>query len=133
MENNSFLASLAERFGQTASVKNVYGEPISSQGRTIIPVAQIAMGLGGGHGNKNKQKNSVNVEQASDNKGEAAGAGGGLYATAKGVYEVTDKCTRFIPANATRQLIAIATLSFVVGRWIGGRRMKGQLYKRLKV
>src|SRR3954471_12126620 len=110
MENNNFLEALAARFGQNASVKNVYGEPITTQGRTIIPVAQIAMGLGGGHGQKNnKHKNAgTNREEPEDNKGEGAGAGGGMYATAKGVYEISEKSTRFIPANAMKQLLTSA-------------------------
>jgi uncharacterized spore protein YtfJ len=126
MENNNFLEALASRFGQIASVKNVYGEPITAQGRTIIPVAQIAMGLGGGYGQKNGQykKATANTPEPQDNKGEGAGGGGGMYVTAKGVYEISDKSTRFIPANATKQLLAIAAIAFVTGRWMGLRKGK---------
>lgn len=128
MENN-FLETLAEKFGQNASVKNVYGEPITAQGRTIIPVAKIAMGLGGGHGQKKgKNKNeTVNGGQAEDNKGIGEGGGGGMYATAKGVYEVTGKCTRFIPANATKQLFMMAAVAFLAGRWVGRKKRKKDL------
>src|SRR5215210_4257523 len=98
MENNSFLETLAARLGQNASVKNVYGEPITTRNKTIIPVAKIAMGLGGGYGHKNGKNKKLaanSTEKPEENKGEGAGGGGGMYATAKGVYEVTDKCTRF--------------------------------------
>jgi uncharacterized spore protein YtfJ len=104
MENTSFLESLAARFGQNASVKNVYGEPITAQGKTIVPVAHIAMGLGGGygHGNKNgKGKQLENTSLITKEIPEGAGAGGGMFATAKGVYKITDTGTKFIPANAT--------------------------------
>lgn len=124
-----FLETLAEKFGQNASVKNVYGEPVTTQGRTIIPVAKIAMGLGGGHGQKNgNRKNAAVNGQPDDHKGEGEGGGGGMIATAKGVYEVTSKCTRFIPANAARQLFTMAALAFVAGRWVGRRKSKKELH-----
>src|SRR3954466_7222063 len=133
MENNSFLETLASRLGQNASVKNVYGEPITAQGKTIIPVAQIAMGLGGGYGQKNGRNKKAAIDtqkpedNTEDNKDKGEGAGGGMFATAKGVYEITDRWTRFIPANATKQLLGIAALAFIAGRWMGRRKgRKGQ-------
>ena len=131
MENNALLETIAQHFGQNASIKNVYGEPITAHGKTIIPVAKIAMGLGGGYGTQKgrKQKTAETVEKPEDNNGEGLGAGGGMYATAKGVYEVSDKCTRFIPADATRQLLTIAAIAFVTGRWIGRRKRRKQEYK----
>lgn len=78
------------------------------------------MGLGGGYGQKNGKPKNV-AQQPEDNKGEGAGAGGGMYATAKGVYEVAANRTRFIPANATKQLLMVAAVAFLVGRWIRRR------------
>lgn len=117
MEDN-LMQKIADRFGQHASVKNVFGDAIETQGKTIIPVACVAMGLGGGHGRKmgkSDQHNEANMP-------EGEGAGGGLMTTAKGVYEITGKCTRFIPANATMQYIAIAVFAYLVGRLIGRRK-----------
>ena len=130
MENNNFLETLASRLGQNASVKNVYGEPLTAQGRTIIPVAKVAMGLGGGYGHKNgkQQKNATGDNSAEDNKGEGAGGGGGMYATPKGVYEISEKCTRFIPADATRQFLTIAALAFFAGRIMGRRHRKREQF-----
>ncbi|HEY1115108.1 MAG TPA: hypothetical protein VGE66_16170 [Chitinophagaceae bacterium] len=42
MENANFVENVATRLGQSASVKNVYGEPIVRDGRTILPVARVA-------------------------------------------------------------------------------------------
>jgi uncharacterized spore protein YtfJ len=125
MEDVNFLETVSKQFGQNASVKNVYGEPILAQGKTIIPVAKIAMGLGGGQGQSNGKykKQQDNPPQPADNKGGfGGGAGGGMIATAKGVYEVTGKCTRYIPANATKQLLVAAGIAFIVGRWVGTKR-----------
>lgn len=126
MENNNFLETLASRLGQNASIKNVYGDPVTAQGKTIIPVAKIAMGLGGGYGHKNgkEQKGATDSPQADDTKGEGAGGGGGMYATPKGVYEISDKCTRFIPADATKQFLSVAAMAFLAGRWVGRRKRK---------
>ena len=44
------LQSIAERFATTATVKQVFGEPIERTGRTIVPVARVQYGLGGGFG-----------------------------------------------------------------------------------
>ena len=118
MENINVLENLATRLGQNASVKNVYGEPVVAGDKTIIPVAQIAYGFGGGYG-KGK-KNPLNSKKQSENEenqnptGEGSGGGGGLIAKPKGVYEISNKCTRFIPANYTRQMIVALFLGFLV-------------------
>jgi len=48
----AFFSSLREGLAQSANVKTVYGEPIVSSGRTVIPVARIAWGFGGGGGRR---------------------------------------------------------------------------------
>lgn len=45
MENANFIENIATRLGQSATVKNVYGEPVVAGDKTIIPVAQVALGL----------------------------------------------------------------------------------------
>jgi uncharacterized spore protein YtfJ len=121
MENENFIENIATRLGQSATVKNVYGEPITSNGKTIIPVAQVAFGFGGGYGHKNlenkKQADSESeMEHLHGKKG--GGGGGGMVAKAKGVYEVTAKGTRFIPANNTRQLLMAALIGFLIKGWL---------------
>ena len=46
------LESMFEPLTRSASVKSVYGEAISANGKTIIPVARVAYGFGGGRGSK---------------------------------------------------------------------------------
>jgi uncharacterized spore protein YtfJ len=120
MENINFLENLAQRLGQTATVKNVYGEPVVVGEKTIIPVAQIVYGFGGGYGYGRKPKkfsNPENVSAGNGNEkkgGEGLGGGGGLVARPKGVYEISKQGTRFIPANNTRQLIAALLLGVLI-------------------
>ena len=61
METGNFIEKLASQFGQNASVKNVYGDPIQAGNKTIIPVARIAYGLGGGYGQGDKKLNNWNL------------------------------------------------------------------------
>jgi len=107
MGNESFLEKLASQFGQNASVKNVFGEPIQTGDKTIIPVAQIAYGLGGGYGHGRKVPKGITAGVSENDKnivGEGSGGGGGMYAKPKGVYEITAHSTRFIPATNFKTL-----------------------------
>jgi len=127
MENVNFLEKLGSQFGQNASVKNVFGEPIRAGEKTIIPVARIAYGLGGGYGEQ-KQGNTGNPESSAEETsrfgkkraGEGAGGGGGLVARPIGVYEVTAAQTRFVPASNIRPLL----LGICIGFLLRGRLRK---------
>jgi uncharacterized spore protein YtfJ len=121
MENINFLENLSTRLGQSATVKNVYGEPVIAGDKTIIPVAQIIYGFGGGYGYGQKPKNflkqeSVPGETADEKKkiGEGLGGGGGVIAKPKGVYEISKSATRFIPANNSMQILAAIIFGMVI-------------------
>ena len=106
------LESMFEPLTRTASVKSVYGEAISANGKTIIPVARVAYGFGGGHGRKH--------ENAEAPEGE--GGGGGIYAVPIGIVEVSDTDTRFIPLHDKRRLAGAVMLGFCIGAWWARRR-----------
>jgi len=113
MENENFVEKLAAQFGQNASVKNVFGDPVQAGDKTIIPVAQIAYGLGGGYGKGKGKMNSQN-EAGLPDKGEGAGGGGGMVAKPKGVFEITPRCTRFVPASGTKILVTGLVIGFLL-------------------
>lgn len=115
MNNENFVEKLAAQFGQSATVKNIYGEPIHAGDKTIIPVAQIAYGCGGGSGH-GKNKMSQQKEPSATFQGGMGEGGGGMLAKPKGVYEITPKCTRFIPASNTRVLVTGVVIGFLLGR-----------------
>jgi uncharacterized spore protein YtfJ len=46
------LRAIGERFQTSGNVKNVFGDPITVEGKTIIPVARIKYGFGAGAGRK---------------------------------------------------------------------------------
>ena len=127
MENANFIENIATRLGQSATVKNVYGEPVVAGDKTIIPVAQVALGFGGGYGKGGKK--FLKQENTSDDNdkpkgGEGLGGGGGMFARPKGVYEISAEGTRFIPANHAKELLVAAFIGFLVGASFVKRRMK---------
>lgn len=122
MENANFLEKLSSQFGQNATVKNVFVEPIHAGDKTIIPVAKIAYGIGGGYGQGKKNKpaksgndSTINVDKTQE---EGAGGGGGMYAQPKGIYEITATSTRFIPASNNKLLILGIGLGFLLKGWL---------------
>jgi len=54
IDPKEMLATLVDHFATTAKVQNVFGEPIESHGKTIIPVARVSyrLGAGGGEGER---------------------------------------------------------------------------------
>lgn len=117
MENENFIERIAKVFSQNASVKYVYGDPIQSGTKTIIPVASIAYGFGGGFGHGIKgRKPGDTVDSVSDRipAAEGSGGGGGLRTTIKGIYEITPETTRFIPANNTKSLLTGIAIGFLL-------------------
>ena len=99
------LADLQEK----ANVNACFGEPVTVEGRTIIPVARVGYGLGLGVGQGPAAQGEEGVAEKMP-----AGGGGGLAASPLGVIEITSKEMRLEPV-IDRQKVAIA--SMFVGAW----------------
>ena len=109
------LQSIAERFATTASVKQVFGEPIQANGKSIVPVARVEYRLGGGWGGGEQQDNSSSPPR----KGGGGGGGGGVTAYPMGALEVSDAGVRFIhffDPLQTAKAIAGGLIAFLVLR-----------------
>ena len=63
MSIQGLFKNISERVQSTASVKAIYGEPISAEGKTIIPVARVAYGFGAGVGCQDLQPDSHDGEK----------------------------------------------------------------------
>jgi uncharacterized spore protein YtfJ len=107
MGSLALLQSLKESVLSQANVKTIYGEPIETQGKTIIPVAKIIYGYGAGAGTGGVGDTSA--------KGEGGGGGGGVRAVPVGVIEVSDQPTRFIPISDRKKLSAAVAIGFALG------------------
>ena len=117
MSSSTMLQSLHENLSSRAQVKSVFGEPISAEGKTIIPVAKIAYAFGAGAGT-----GGVGDTRA---RGEGGGGGGGIRAVPVGVIEVSsNQPTRFVPISDRKKLGAAAALGMVAGIWLGWRRRR---------
>ncbi len=114
MGSLALLQSLKESVLGQASVKAIYGEPISAHEKTIIPVAKIMYGYGAGAGT-----GGVGDSKA---RGEGGGGGGGVRAVPVGVIEVSSQQTRFIPITDRRKLAGVLLAGVGLGMWLGRRR-----------
>jgi uncharacterized spore protein YtfJ len=104
MNIQQLLQGMAERVSASASVKNVYGDPVVVGNRTVIPVAQIRYGFGGGGSNKD------------EGEGRGGGGGGGRVSVNPcGALEVTSDGTRFIHFDERQKMGAALALGFLLG------------------
>ena len=116
MSAQALLQSLKESILSQASVKAIYGEPISAHGKTVIPVAKLIYGLGAGAGTGGVGDSSA--------RGEGGGGGGGVRAIPVGVIEVSDQQTRFVPITDRKRLAGAVLAGIGLGMWLGWRRRR---------
>jgi uncharacterized spore protein YtfJ len=98
------LKSISDRVATAATVRNVYGDPVSVGDRTVIPIAKVSFGFGGGGGSAKKG--------AGEPEG---GGGGGMRAVPYGALEIGPDGTRFIGLFNGRRLAAVFAAGFVAG------------------
>jgi uncharacterized spore protein YtfJ len=106
MNIQQLLETMAERVSASASVKNVYGDPVVANNRTVIPAAQVRYGFGGGGGRPKD-------EEVSGSAG--GGAGGRVSARPCGALEITPEGTRFIAFDDPRRMGAALAVGFLLG------------------
>jgi uncharacterized spore protein YtfJ len=107
MGSAALLQSLKESILGQAGVKAIYGEPISAQGKTVIPVAKLMYGYGAGAGTGGVGNSSA--------QGEGGGGGAGVRTIPVGVIEITDQQTRFLPITSRKKLTGAVLVGILVG------------------
>lgn len=112
----ALLQSLKESVSVQASVKSIYGEPVTAQGKTVIPVAKIMYGFGAGAGTGGVGDTSA--------RGEGGGGGGGVRAIPVGAIEISDQQTRFVPIHDRKTLSAAVIAGVGLGLLLGWRRRR---------
>jgi uncharacterized spore protein YtfJ len=116
MSSLDLLQSLKESILSQASVKAIYGEPVSAHGKTVIPVAKIMYGYGAGAG-------TGGVGDASA-RGEGGGGGGLVRAIPVGVIEISDQQTKFVPITDRKKLAGAVLAGIGFGMWLGWRKRR---------
>ncbi|MCF8295967.1 MAG: hypothetical protein K9J13_00360 [Saprospiraceae bacterium] len=118
------LQEISDNVKNGLKISLVFGEPIETQGKTIIPVSKVAGGFGGGSGESPKIPCKDDDEDCQkENRAHGQGGGGGLHNEAIGVFEITPNYTRFIPAVQFKHIIIMMgmILGFI---WKLSRRKK---------
>lgn len=101
----TLLERLADKLGGRASVAAVYGEPVVSEGVTVIPVARVGFGFGGGAGR----------EVGSAKTGEGGGGGGGAEARPLGFIEIRDGTATYKPIRDPWVDVVVPLAALLVG------------------
>jgi uncharacterized spore protein YtfJ len=116
MGSMTLLQSLHENLGSRAQVKSVFGDPITAEGKTIIPVAKIAYGFGAGSGTGGVGESSA--------RGEGGGGGGGVRVIPIGVIEVSNQPSRFVPIGDRKKMAGAVIAGALLGLLYARRRRK---------
>ena len=107
------LQQISDNVRNGLNISLVFGEPIETQGKTIIPVSKVAGGFGGGSGESpNIPCKTDDEDCAKENKAHGQGGGGGLHNEALGVFEITPENTRFIPALQFKHILILVGMTF---------------------
>ena len=117
--STTLLERLAEKLGGKATVSAVYGEPITRDGVTVVPVARVSFGFGGGAGH----------ESGTTRSGEGGGGGGGVDARPLGYIEIKDGTAVYKPIRDPWADIALPLAGMLVGI-VGSKSVRALVRKR---
>lgn len=113
------VRSVGETIGGTATVKSVYGEPVTSGQRVVLPVATIRCSFGGGGGGGGGLENDGEEPRK---RGGGGGGGGRVIAQPSGVVDVTPDGVRFVYYHEPALLAAAVLAGFLLGMTFSWRR-----------
>jgi uncharacterized spore protein YtfJ len=121
-EAQEILRSLSEGFASSASVKQVFGEPIQTAGKTVVPVARVQYYMGGGWGGGEQKGEHVERPLA----GGGGGGGGWVKARPVGALEITDSGVRFVRFFDAAQIVKLCLAGvaglLILSRVLGKRK-----------
>ena len=109
-EVQKLLDSIAE-LQEHANVNAIFGEPVTVEGRTIIPVAKVAYGFAAGVGYAQMTGEEGEKETSEEmTEGASGGGGGGVQAHPFAIIEVTPQGTRVEPIVDEQKLALAGSL-----------------------
>lgn len=114
-EIQKLLESFAD-LQKKANVNACFGEPVTVDGRTVIPVASVGYGFGMGMGQGSTGEELEEAAQDTAEKvGVGGGGGGGMTTRPLAAIEVTREGTRVEPIIDEQKVILVG---MVVGGWV---------------
>lgn len=128
---------LARSFQERLTVRTAYGEPITANGVTVVPVAKVRFGFGGGGGGGSGTGpgagfpafESGDSMPTGSGTGGGGGGGGGGAVEPIGFIEITDIGARWVPLEPSRmEFLLRAVLATAVIAPGGGR---GGFFRRM--
>jgi uncharacterized spore protein YtfJ len=99
---NNTVQEIVSQVCKGSNVRNVFGEPVTRDDVTIIPVASIVVGFGAGAGAGSGRKPHDDT-----GKGGGMGLGGGFIVQPSGVWEITKTGARFRRAEPVSLLSSL--------------------------
>ena len=103
--------------GASARASLVYGEPVTREGITVIPVAKVRYGFGGGEGRQGGPGRE-GAERAQATEASGTGGGAGLQAFPLGYIELRDGRSRYRrirdPAATTLRIAVVGGLGLLL-------------------
>ncbi len=122
---DSVTRSVQERL----TARTAYGEPISANGVTVVPVARVSFGFGGGGGGgtgsaPGQGNGATDTAEQSMRSGSGGGGGGGGGALVKplGFIEISDIGARWVPVEPPRTETLLRALTALAVLTPGGGR-----------
>ena len=115
---DDFVSAMASRIGMRASASAVFGEAVTRDGVTVIPVAKVRWGFGGGAGSGGDR----GPDGAGDT-GEGSGGGGGVMASPLGYIEIRDGEAVFRRIKDVTSYVPII-LAATVAAWVSLRSLR---------
>ncbi|MFI6869253.1 spore germination protein GerW family protein [Nocardia sp. NPDC050406] len=106
----NLLERLTDRLGGRASVATVFGEPISREGVTVIPVARVGFGFGGGTG----------ADLGEESVSGGGGGAGGVGVQPLGYIEIANGTTRYRAIHSHWLDILVPLAAVVTAAGVGG-------------
>jgi len=113
----SDIQTLLDTFGdlrKEANVNACFGDPVTVEGRTVIPIAKVGYGFGMGAGQGPMAEGEEGLEGVQEASAGGSGGGGGMTSSPLGVVEVTSQGTRVEPVIDEQR---IAVLGLLVAAW----------------
>ncbi len=114
---DDFIENLASRVGMRASANAVFGDAVTRDGVTVIPVAKVRWGFGGGAGR------GTDGKDGKMDAGEGSGGGGGVMASPLGYIEIRDGDAEFRRIKDPGSMVPII-LACTFSVWVGLRSLR---------